>query len=188
MQLRRHLFSILLCFPKICPGEVVDPYSKEAWLAAHNLYRRRHGVPPVQWSAPVAQGAQSWALQLQGTLRHSNSYLLPSPVGPAGENLAQGYPSAAAVCQAWYAESACCNTLPGCSSGSCITGHFTAMIWKGVTHIGCAVGPRKTAVCRYWSGPRLSTATANMQGAYVDNVPALLPNITTQRLASWPEL
>jgi hypothetical protein len=47
------------------------------------------------------------------------------------------------------------------------------MIWRGVTHIGCArSGPRNVVVCRYWSGPRLSPATANMQGFYERNVPA----------------
>lgn len=168
------VLSAFLLLPGVLADTTSASFSNDAWLAAHNKYRNRHGVPPVIWSTPVAQDAQKWALQMGSTLRHSNSYFLPPPAGPAGENLARGYSSAAAVCQAWYAESACCDVLPGCSRGSCATGHFTAMIWKGVTHIGCAVGPRQVAVCRYWSGPTLSAATANMQGAYVANVPAPL--------------
>jgi hypothetical protein len=104
-------------------------------------------------------------------MRHSESYSEPPPAGPAGENLAQGSVDVATVVRAWYAERNCCGGFPGCTRPKCTTGHFTALVWSGVSHIGCATNATNLiALCRYWSGPTLSGRTANMQGAYRQNV------------------
>jgi len=141
----------------------------EDFLMAHNIYRCMHGVPAVTWSIPVAESAQDWASRLS-SMSHSHSYSIKPPAGPAGENLAIGHVSYAAAVQAWYEEVDCCN-WPGCQTGSCKVGHFTAMIWEGVTEIGCGHNQLSNIhVCRYRSGDTLTGDTPNMEGHYEEQV------------------
>jgi hypothetical protein len=125
-------------------------------LATHNRLRCLHGAPPLQWNDAVADYAQRWAEQLArtSTLDHSDSY--HSPVGPLGENLAQGYATGSAATQAWYDESIETNGGRGYDyqrvEQDGMSGHFTAMIWQGVRELGCArVGT--IVVCNYAAGP-----------------------------------
>eukprot|EP00448_Togula_jolla_P018707 CAMPEP_0170591110 /NCGR_PEP_ID=MMETSP0224-20130122/12228_1 /TAXON_ID=285029 /ORGANISM="Togula jolla, Strain CCCM 725" /LENGTH=347 /DNA_ID=CAMNT_0010914951 /DNA_START=61 /DNA_END=1104 /DNA_ORIENTATION=- len=144
--------------------------TKFRWLKAHNLLRCVHGVPGVKWLAAAKQSAQEWVDGLT-SLKHSDCYNIPPPAGPSGENLAMGYGTPEAAATAWYKEVECCNGLPGCQSGTCTVGHFTAMVWKGVQKIGCATNKdTKITACRYWSGDTLSQDTANMGGGYETNV------------------
>jgi len=88
--------------------------------------------------------------------------------GPYGENLAAGYPSPAAAIQAWYDE----NTQYDYAAGqfSSATGHFTQMVWKAATKVGCAVQtcngangtPGVFLTCEYDTG--------NVIGQFVANV------------------
>merc|ERR1719401_299456 len=128
-----------------------------------------HGAPLVSWSEAAYQSAQTYVNGLT-SLQHSSSYSEAPPAGPAGENLAMGYSSLEAAVSAWYSEVDCCSTLPGCESGSCATGHFTAIVWKGVSEIGCAQNSRGIYICRYRSGDSLSKNTANMRGHYTEMV------------------
>ena len=85
--------------------------------------------------------------------------------GPAGENIASASPGgfgdaafdmATWAVHQWYIEYANCASLPGCSAsnGNGQTGHFTALVWKGTTHMGCVVSHnREVAACRYGPGP-----------------------------------
>merc|ERR1719399_450948 len=89
----------------------------------------------------MAKSAQAWADKK--VYKHSDSYKLPSPAGPAGENIAIGQHSREAATKAWYSEVKDCIKFPGCAgkngkgkNGKPV-GHFTAMIWKGVKEIGC---------------------------------------------------
>ena len=57
--------------------------------------------------------------------------------GPSGENLAWGYPDFPAAIQGWYDEGKKYDyNKPGFTSE---TGHFTAMVWKATTDLGCGV-------------------------------------------------
>lgn len=80
---------------------------------------------------------------------------------------------------AWYSEVDCCSTLPGCEAGSCAIGHFTAMVWKGVSEIGCAQNSRRIYICRYRSGDSLSKNTANMRGHYTEMVLPAVKSLET---------
>ena len=97
------------------------------WTATHNKYRCMHNAPAVEWSADLAKSAQSWADR--GEFKHSNSYNLAPPEGPAGENLAQGQSTLEDVVKAWYSEVSDCTALPGCDKGTggAPVGHFTAV-------------------------------------------------------------
>merc|ERR1712216_153179 len=73
-----------------------------------------------------------------------------------------------------------CEDHPNCEPGSepsaAVVGHFTAMIWKGTTHIGCADnGDDLVWICRYYSGPLKSSdpeyhKVANVRSGFAMNV------------------
>jgi len=73
-----------------------------------------------------------------------------------------------------------CEDHPNCETGSepsaAVVGHFTAMIWKGTTHIGCADnGDDLVWICRYYSGPLKPSdpdyhKVANVRSGFAMNV------------------
>lgn len=89
-----------------------------------------------------------------------------------GENIAwsSNSRSPSAYVEMWYSEVNDCPYLPGCGgrflSG---TGHFTALVWKGVTEIGCAI-VGTTAGCRYVGGSGCDIPNMQGQGCYDQNV------------------
>jgi len=108
-------------------------------------------MPPVTWDGTLAAFAQNWANNLasscNGNLEHSspNNY---------GENLAYSDMStpetASRVVSDWMSESTMYDTSTNmCTGGdgdlSCA--HFTQVLWKTTTTIGCA-----TATCPDPSG------------------------------------
>ena len=108
-------------------------------LAEHNKKRALHkDTPALSWSDTLASYAQDYAdnYDCSGTLTHSG--------GPYGENLALGYDGPAAV-DAWYNEISNYDfSNPGFSSN---TGHFTQVVWKSTTQVGCGI---KTWRCMGW--------------------------------------
>ncbi|AGO09813.1 AaceriAAL178Wp [[Ashbya] aceris (nom. inval.)] len=100
-----------------------------AVLDLHNDYRRRHSAAPLRWNGTLYRHAQHYANSLicNGSLIHSGL--------PHGENLALGYSPASAV-TAWYDEIAEYDfSAPGFSHA---TGHFTQLVWRSTTSVGCA--------------------------------------------------
>ena len=85
---------------ELAPGRVTAfaPSSAEAaaYVDAHNHFRALHGVPPVQWSAEVADSAAEWASR--AVFEHSGCGL--------GENLWRSTwdPKASEVVGGWYSE------------------------------------------------------------------------------------
>jgi hypothetical protein len=66
----------------------------------------------------------------------------------------------------WYSEISNWNYDPGNGTqNNGTTGHFTAMIWKGVKKLGCGhFATTNIWVCRYKAGDTLSADTPNMAG------------------------
>ncbi len=100
------------------------------WLNAHNTYRALHGVPPVTWSTTVAATAQAWA--------DGCTYVHSGTPG-VGENIAAAsyILTPQAVVDMWYGEEPLYNySDPGYYENPG-TGHFTQVVWKNTTQIGC---------------------------------------------------
>lgn len=133
-------------------------------LDRHNLYRCMHDVPAMVWSDAIAANAQSWATETGGDMRHSSSNSREGIDGHwmLGENLAKGITDAGAV-DMFYDE---IKSTPGGNgkvtafSGS--TGHYTQVVWKDSTSLGCAVNG-DLLVCQY--GP-----SGNVQGQFEEQV------------------
>jgi len=150
---------------------------EEPWVALVNAKRADHGACPLTWAQPLADGIKEWVDGLT-SLVHADSYHIPPPGGPCGENLAwasNGITAEQAV-EMWYNEvNDCANPLPGCQDPlpGKMTGHFTAMVWKGAKTMGCAISADGNyAGCRWKAGDTLSADTPNMAmpGLYEANV------------------
>ncbi len=126
-------------------------------LAIHNRERALAGVPPLAWSGPLAADASLYARRLAalGRLEHSSRESRPG----AGENLAMGtlgrY-SPRRLTELWVGEKSAFRNgvFPEVSTtGSWRSvGHYTAMIWRGTTRVGCAAAADRRnlyLVCRY---------------------------------------
>lgn len=121
---------------------------EQEMLAAHNDWRSQVEVPPLQWSAELADYAQAWANELSDRNafehRSNNSY---------GENLFTGSGrqwSPTEVVNAWGSEVEDYNYATNQCSGVC--GHYTQMVWRDTTQVGCGVArtaDREVWVCNY---------------------------------------
>ena len=139
-------------------------------LRRHNELRALHGASPLKWNSKVASFATSWCetLKKENGFRHSTS--------PYGENLGKSWKMPAASDETyatetvnnWYNEinSYDFNNPVFASS----TGHFTQVVWKGSTELGCGISQDLsgdwaiTWVCCNYSPP------GNYMGKFADNV------------------
>jgi len=141
---------------------VVAPPAMQPLLDAHNRLREAHCAPPLSWSLPLAEQAGQWATHLAASgcnLAHSTS--------DVGENLAAataGTLTPEGVAELWYREKGDYDFRRG--GFSMRTGHFTQLVWKGTTAMGCGTsscGGLEIYVCNY-------APAGNVQGEYRANV------------------
>jgi len=143
------------------PAHTGDPTS-DALLAAHNRVRANHCAAPLAWSPALAAEATAWARSLAQrncAFEHSST--------PHGENLAGGTASALGpdeVVAMWADEVAAYDfAQPGFGMA---TGHFTQVVWKGTTHVGCGAAMcngMSRWVCNY-------DPAGNVEGDFATNV------------------
>ena len=146
------------CAWTVAAWEAGKKQGQDGWLDDHNYYRCLHGADPVGWDYTLESQAQAVANSMP-PMAHSDSY---NAGMPAGENLAMGmgtftcgdytgpYNQNCATYN-WYHEyTDCWSPITGWQPGMCTIGHFTAMVWKGVTKIGCA-SSGNYHVCEYGS-------------------------------------
>lgn len=111
-------------------------------LSQHNTYRAKHKSPDMTLSDSVNSTAQSWAEQIaaSGVFAHSSS----SQRNGAGENIYASFTTAssiaadtlaAAAVKSWYDEVANYNYANPVFASN--TGHFTQVVWKNSTQLGC---------------------------------------------------
>ena len=126
-------------------------------LALHNRERAAVGASPLAWDARLAAAAASYgpALAARGRLQHSPQ----ESRNGQGENLWMGSRGAYSVEEmvgSWADERRLFRpgTFPEVSSSGhwSDVAHYTQMIWRGTTRIGCALhrgGNWDYLICRY---------------------------------------
>ncbi len=114
-------------------------------LDAHNAYRKVLGLPLLTWSADLANYAQKWVNELS---TNRNCQMLHRPYDENnpwnlvhGENIfsgSSGYTVLDAV-EAWGSEKKDFNPVTKTCNGEWYKcGHYTQMVWKNTTQVGCA--------------------------------------------------
>ncbi|KAJ5227955.1 hypothetical protein N7489_008663 [Penicillium chrysogenum] len=154
----------------------------ESVLHYHNIHRSDHSASALTWSDDLAQAAHTLASRC--VYEHDTS--IPSASGSYGQNIAYGYDEAQVgekiISQMMYTdEEPYFASLYGQASPDMSNfskwGHFTQIVWKGTSHVGCATvscsdlknagGAAPFTVCNYGT-------PGNYAGEYADNV--LKPN------------
>ena len=138
---------------------------REAIVAAHNKWRAQVGVGELSYSPELEVSAQAWADNLKKTdhcqMRHSkpygrygeNLYWASALVWSDGRRELQKVPSDKPV-DSWGSEISDYNYAKNsCKSGK-MCGHYTQMVWRTSTKVGCAFAvcedsQEQVWVCQY---------------------------------------
>jgi hypothetical protein len=138
------------------PAAAASDFEQQV-LAAHNSERAALHLPPLAWDGTLAAQALVWARHLAetGALQHSARDSRPGE----GENLWMGTAAAYSpqeMVDAWIGEKRMFHNgvFPDVSVSGKLqdVGHYTQMIWKDTTQIGCGAarsGDFDVLVCRY---------------------------------------
>ena len=126
--------------------------TQSAYLTPHNSARSQVGVSAVVWNVTLASYATSYAQS-----QVSKCTPLTHSGGPYGENLFWGSGNAWTPQKAvgyWVDEKAYYNhTTNTCAAGK-VCGHYTQVVWKATSSIGCASVTCSDAstyiICSYW--------------------------------------
>jgi uncharacterized protein YkwD len=134
-------------------------YTDSAFISAllqqHNTYRSALQLPDLVWSPALARDALAWARHLASTGRGQHDVSIR---GREGENLWWGTADAYSytdMVAMWGNEKN--NFVYGVfpnvgTSSSAVVGHYTQIVWKNTTSVGCALagnGETDFLVCRY---------------------------------------
>ena len=123
--MQKFLIILLTFIFNYAEAATLSPAEIDKVLSVHNQFRKLHGSPALSWNNQLAQFASKYANYC--VFQHSHDKY--------GENLAAGYPSLSAAVHAWYDEArSYFYMFPGFSKK---TGHFTQLIWKTTTQLGC---------------------------------------------------
>jgi len=154
-------------------------------LAAHNKVRALHqNTPDMEYDDDLAAGAQAWAEHIAGLgyLDHSTDSQRPGQgenlaLTAVGSNAGTYMTTPAVAVFNWYAESWEDNYNYNVNAMQ-NAGHFTQVVWKGSTKVGCGVatvesgGMKKTYIVGRYSPP------GNYGGQFTSNVMPLKPGAT----------
>ncbi len=137
-------------------GKVVNE-----WVNAHNKYRKMHQVGNVKWSPEIAKKAQAWA----DTCPSGHSERNGKYRNGRGENMAWGsLGSFTGVVDNWYSKEEHKHDYKDNNPDYTIAGHFTQIVWKNTTEIGCGYSSKcKVYVCQY-------NPSGNYSNEYLKNV------------------
>jgi len=136
---------------------------QQALLNVHNKARADVGISDtLTWSDSVAIDAQSYAdtLAQSGAWEHDPKNYSGYTNGPYGENLYTSYnstghiPTLAEATESWIDEKnfyhyGVIGDTATCDAGK-ICGHYTQVIWKNTTEVGCAISRYQRGFYKDW--------------------------------------
>ena len=149
------LFATFFSACSTVSGPITPSFAgMQGMLESHNQVRAKHGLAPLSWSMPLANSSQDWSnhLAANNSCRMQHRSHAGKDFEEYGENLFWASPkrwsdgvvepqlvTAPEVAKAWadewadydYARDSC---TPGKQCG-----HYTQMIWRDTTHVGCAM-------------------------------------------------
>ncbi|KAK0615708.1 CAP domain-containing protein [Bombardia bombarda] len=142
--------------PSTAPSFVSNETFTLAILNSTNLFRAEHGAPALAYNATLAQFATDYLNSMNNN--DDSGCVFAHSGGPYGENLALGCSDVQSCVDAWGGERTGYDfDDPGFNEE---TGHFTQLVWKNTTDVGC--GRRLCGgevlsgmggwflVCEYW--------------------------------------
>lgn len=114
-----------------------------AILNSTNYYRAQHQAKAMSWDDKLANYAQEYAqkciwkhsVSIRPNLCVCDTCADSGQGGPYGENLAEGYASPTLAVDGWAGEEAHYNYAKARFTEK--TGHFTQLVWKNTTSVGC---------------------------------------------------
>lgn len=145
--------TVAASLPSDAPEYVSEKLFQSAILNSTNFFRREHNASDIVWNKTIADFAANYLSEKDKdcTFAHSG--------GPYGENIAVGFKSVHGAIDAFGLERDEYDfNHPSFSEA---TGHFTQLVWKASTTVGCArrlcggkaAGEKSTGwflVCEYW--------------------------------------
>ena len=158
--------------------------TSDEWVNAHNKYRRMHiDTPDLKWDPGLAQSAQSCVNKGQtGWDQHcgDNQAIGGSSIQGTVDMWYKGYPPYVPNESELYKQETNNYTKPPNDANYTKWGHFTQVLWKSATKVGCAYNPNcnikvngKTYkgfwACNYDAG--------NTAGQYTQNVMPKKPQV-----------
>ncbi|KAI1374223.1 PR-1-like protein [Hypoxylon crocopeplum] len=175
------IVTVAPAIPSDAPSFVDHATFTSAILNSTNVYRSTYNASSVRWNSTLESFASSYLSSSQSPSSDESCTMAHSG-GPYGENLALGCSDAGSCVDMWAAESASYDY--GSPRFAEATGHFTQLVWRDTTDVGC--GARLCPAnggwylaCEYW--PR-----GNVVGAFADEVgrPSSLAAETRPRLGT----
>ena len=129
--------------PKFTPTSTPPPddFARDM-LDAHNQVRAnvnpvpRFPLPPLEWSKEAVKISKEWAAQC---LFQQNSQQLPHPIGSNTGASTPGMWTARDVVKAWAGEASHYNLAANTCEPGKLCGHYTQLVWRTTTHVGCVV-------------------------------------------------
>jgi len=116
-----------------------SPFARQ-FVAAHDQVRAsvepapQPALPPLQWNAEAARVAQAWADRCD--YRHNPNN------GQLGENLAAAAPPSdeppSWAVELWASEAADYDYATNSCAPNQVCGHYTQLVWRDTTSVGCA--------------------------------------------------
>ncbi|KAI4865510.1 PR-1-like protein [Hypoxylon rubiginosum] len=157
--------TVAPAIPSEAPSFVDHDAFTSAILNSTNTYRATYNASAVRWNSTLESFASTY-VQSSSRRRDGETCDMKHSGGPYGENLALGCSDAGSCVDAWASEAAAYDY--GDPKFGEDTGHFTQLVWRDTTDVGCGAKlcPGNGGwylACEYW--PR-----GNVEGAYSDEV------------------